>query len=65
LDQNKNMLAKNENARYELQQNLQMTAVKVQEDAQQHKLYQEKLGNEITGLRNQLMTQEQRHAKDV
>jgi hypothetical protein len=33
------MLAKNENARYELQQNLQMTAVKVQEDAQQHKLY--------------------------
>jgi len=50
------MLAKNENARYELQKNLQQTATKVQEDAQQHKLYQEKLGREITSLRNQLMS---------
>jgi len=57
------MLAKNENARYELQQNLQMTAVKVQEDAQQHKLYQDMLSNEIAKLNKVNDEHERRHAK--
>ena len=51
LTQNKKELENNEKARDELGNNLKVTAGKVREDAQQHKMYAEMLCNEISRLK--------------
>lgn len=59
LEQCKTHLEQNEQARIELQNHTEQTALKIQEDAKQHKLFSEMLKKEISNLKDAATDQEQ------
>ena len=52
LEQCKTQLELNEQARIELQKHTEQTAIKIQEDAKQHKVFTEMLCKEISNLKD-------------
>jgi hypothetical protein len=59
LEQCKTQLELTEQARIELQNHTEQTAIKIQEDAKQHKVFNEMLCKEISNLKDAATDQEQ------